>query len=1071
MLHRPLPPAVPCFSLSLLLLLCFWNKAACSPGDGRRLWRQPVSEPTTRSQSLLHDTFPPGFLWGTGTSAFQTEGAWDQDGKGPSVWDHFTHSADSGNRATETADVASDSYARWEEDVEALEYLGVSSYSFSLSWPRLFPDGNARGQPNTAAVEHYGRLLDRLLEKRIVPIVTLYHWDLPQDLQERYGGWKNDTLVGLFEEYATFCFCTYGNRVKYWLTMHNPYLVAVQGYGTGVHAPGEVGGPYGPLMVAHNLIRAHAKAWHTYNTHFRPTQKGKVSIILGTHWVVPQRGQATAANVELCQESIEAVLGWFANPIFGDGDYPVSMKANHKALLPVFTLEEKLWVQKTADFFALSFGPNNLRLGRSLVGHGQNVSPNLRSVLAWVKLEYGDQKVLVAEGGWFSESTVGREDTAAIYLMKRFVNQVLQAIKFDGVQVFGYTAWSLVDGYEWNYRYSVRRGLFLIDFSQPNRTRVPKTTAQYYRRVIADNGFPGDGNSKEIRGSFPCDFHWGVSDSTLQVHFHPFSPQFTDPHLYTWNLTGDGGLRPVSGVRLHTRAGQCTDYLAIRGNLRLFASTGASHYRFALNWSLILPQGDLSIVNAEALRYYRCVLTELRKMDLEPVVILYYPTHRASFLGMPGPLHASGGWLNQSTVEAFQDYAALCYGELGSWVRYWITVNEPNRLVDVYSDSREQHQAAHNLLLAHAKAWRLYERKHSSQQGALVSLALHADWAEPANPFLESHTAAARRFLLFELGRFLDPLLGTRHKEREGEEDYPREVKEYLEERALVTGLPGSPLPSFTETEREELKGTLGFIALNHFTTRLLSPYPHTQPSQRSQTPNHGCLLLSDPTWPTSGLGQALVPWGLRRVLGWVTERYGGTLPIIVTAIGIDDQAPVEDRLRQHYLRSYLQEALKARQLDGVNLQGLYVWKLQDRHVPQFGLFNSPHHQSKPKASIAAYQEIIAQSGFPVDNTTQTCKPSKLQESCTICARIFKDKPLLVFSACLLIIVVMLGAVVIIILVITRKKRTRGRGRAMSRRRKTMGVPTCSVPPGVKCRPWEKGTVLSVADKLCVVHR
>lgn len=242
---------LPCFLLPLLLWVCGWNKAACSPGEGRRLWQKPVPDSTIHGQSFLHDTFPPGFLWGSGTSAFQTEGAWDRDGKGPSIWDHYIHS--NGNLAT--ADVASDSYTRWEEDVKALEYLGVRSYSFSLSWPRLFPDGNARGQPNRAAVEHYSRLIDRLLEKKIEPIVTLFHWDLPQDLQESYGGWKNDTLVGLFEDYAAFCFHTYGSRVRFWLTMHNPYLVAVQGYRTGVHAPGETGGPASSLIVAHNLIR------------------------------------------------------------------------------------------------------------------------------------------------------------------------------------------------------------------------------------------------------------------------------------------------------------------------------------------------------------------------------------------------------------------------------------------------------------------------------------------------------------------------------------------------------------------------------------------------------------------------------------------------------------------------------------------------------------------------------------------------------------------------------------------------------------------------------------------------
>lgn len=250
----PSPPTYQYLLLSLLLA-CSWNEAACSLGQGRKIWQQPKPDSIIKEQSFLHDKFPSGFLWGSGTSAFQTEGAWDHEGKGPSIWDHFTHSSVGANSSAETADVASDSYAHWEDDVEALVYLGVRSYSFSLSWPRLFPDGNARAQPNAAAVEHYSKLIQRLLDKKIEPIVTLHHWDLPQVLQEHYGGWKNDTLVGLFGEYAAFCFLTFGRHVRYWLTMHNPYLVAVQGYGTGVHAPGETGGPADSLIVAHNLIK------------------------------------------------------------------------------------------------------------------------------------------------------------------------------------------------------------------------------------------------------------------------------------------------------------------------------------------------------------------------------------------------------------------------------------------------------------------------------------------------------------------------------------------------------------------------------------------------------------------------------------------------------------------------------------------------------------------------------------------------------------------------------------------------------------------------------------------------
>ncbi|MED6285202.1 hypothetical protein CHARACLAT_026902 [Characodon lateralis] len=406
------------------------------------------------------------------------------------------------------------------------------------------------------------------------------------------------------------------------------------------------------------------------------------------------------------------------------------------------------------------------------------------------------------------------------------------------------------------------------------------------------------------------------------------------------------------------------------------------------------------------------------------MVIMYYPSHRAPYLGLPGPLHASGGWMSYGIVEAFQEYAALCYQELGTWVQNWITINEPNRIIDIYSNITERHQAAHNLLLAHAKAWRLHEREYFAEQRALVSLALHADWAKPANPFLESHTVAAERFLLFELGRFLDPLLGTINEKKKRKGKYPHEMRVYLEERAKVYGLPKSPLPHFTNNERQELKGALSFIALNHFTTRLVSPNPHTQNTlQKKPAPDHDCLTLLDPTWPSSSQGQAVVPWGLRKVLKWVNQRYGRTLPIIVTASGIDDQASVEDNLRQYYLRSYLQEALKAYQVDGVNLQGFYMWKLQDRHAPEFGLFTSTQHQSKAKASIALYREIIAHSGSYNSSSTQPCRFTEQQEKCPTCEWMFKNKPMVVFGGCLLITSAMLAVLVVFVVINKRNQR------------------------------------------------
>lgn len=221
-------------------------------GDGRAVWsKNPHFSPVNESQLFLYDTFPKNFFWGVGTGAFQVEGNWKTDGKGPSIWDHFIQTHLKNVNGTNSS---SDSYIFLEKDLSALDFIGVSFYQFSISWPRLFPDGIA-AVANAKGLQYYNALLDALVLRNIQPIVTLYHWDLPLALQEKYGGWKNETTIDIFNDYATYCFQTFGDRVKYWITIHNPYLVAWHGYGTGLHAPGEKGNLAAVYSVGHNLIK------------------------------------------------------------------------------------------------------------------------------------------------------------------------------------------------------------------------------------------------------------------------------------------------------------------------------------------------------------------------------------------------------------------------------------------------------------------------------------------------------------------------------------------------------------------------------------------------------------------------------------------------------------------------------------------------------------------------------------------------------------------------------------------------------------------------------------------------
>lgn len=321
-----------------------------------------------------------------------------------------------------------------------------------------------------------------------------------------------------------------------------------------------------------------------------------------------------------------------------------------------------------------------------------------------------------------------------------------------------------------------------------------------------------------------------------------------------------------------------------------------THYRFALDWPSILPYGDLSTVNRQALKYYRCVVSEVLKLNISTMVTLYHPTH--AHLGLPTPLLQSGGWMNPSIAQPFQDYAGLCFQELGDLVKLWITINEPNRLSDIYKRfNNDTYRVAHNLLIAHALAWRLYDRQYRPAQRGAVSLSLHADWAEPANPYVNSHRQATERFLQFEIAWFTEPL-------KTG--DYPLAMREYI---ALKNkqGVSRSTLPQFTKEESRLVKGAADFYALNHFTTRFVMQAHQNGSLYDVDRDVH---FLQDMTCLSSPTHLAVLPWGVRKVLSWIQRNYED-MDIYITANGIDDQSLENDELRKYYLEKYIQETLK----------------------------------------------------------------------------------------------------------------------------------------------------------------
>ncbi|XP_060119414.1 klotho-like [Heteronotia binoei] len=926
----------------LPLLLC--RPLLGEPGEGEGTWARFARLPYPQDQLFLHDTFPPGFLWGAGTAAYQVEGAWRQDGKGPSVWDAWAH----GPGKAAGGDVASDSYNRLQRDLDGLQRLGVSHYRFSLAWPRLLPNGTA--PLNAAAAGYYERLLEGLKARGVEPVVTLYHWDLPLPLQRALGGWQSPQLPERFRDYAELCFRRFGRHVRYWLTIDNPYLVAWHGYATGRLPPGLQGGPQAGYRAAHNLLKAHAKVWHLYNSNFRAIQGGQVSIALSSHWIEPQK--MTREDIKKCQKSLDFVLGWFAKPLFIDGDYPQSMKDNLSAVLPEFTEAEKKFVRGTADFFALSFGATlSFHLVDFAMKFQQQESLNLRPLLYWISKEYNRPQIFIVENSWFISGHTKRDDSKYVYYLKRFIMETLKAIRYDGVPVIGYTVWSLMDGFEW-IRGNIRRGLFYVDFQSHDKELISKSSAHFYQEVIGKNGFLPLPENQPIEGIFPCNFAWGIIENNLHIDTTP--SQFLDPSVYIWDVYRTNTLIKVEGVDAPKRKRHCADLAAIRLQISLLGEMHITHFYFTLKWSLILPSGNLSYVNHTLLFYYQCFVSELLRVNITPVVALWKPMGENQ--GLPVSLAKHGGWENPLTVRAFEEYARLCFKKLGQHVKFWITINEPYTKNLTFT-------AAHNLLKGHAKAWHLYDKEFRKTQKGKISIALQADWAEPACPFSEEDKMAANRVLEFDFGWFAEPIFGKG--------DYPDMMRQWPYQRNSrdIT------LPYFSEEEKKVIRGSFDFFALSHYTTVLVDS-ENEDPEKYDQKLK--VQLLNDITWLESPSGSRVVPWGLRKLLQWVKLKYGD-VPIYIIASGIDDKPDAaEDKLRIYYIQSYVNEALKAYTLDNVNIQGYFVYCFIDRTDPKYGLYHYVVNRYEPRSSAKRYREIIDNGGFPGPETQELFCPEEI---------------------------------------------------------------------------------------------
>jgi beta-glucosidase len=454
--------------------------------------------------------FPPGFYWGVATSSYQIEGAWDEDGKGPSIWDTFAHTP--GHiKNDDTGDVANDHYHRYKEDVALMKDIGANAYRFSIAWPRIFPEGT--GTPNPRGLDFYRRLVDELLAAGIEPFATLYHWDQPQALQDKYGGWQSMETVKAFADYAGYVAEQLGDRVKHFFTINEFRSFVEVGYegvdvqvggGKSIHlgaAPGLTLPPGELNQVRHHAVLGHGLAVQAIRA--RGPAATKVGFAENIHAAVPaiDAPDYVAAAEAATREANAAFV-----TVMLEGKYTDKYLADAGNDAPKFTDEEMKTIASPLDFVGINVYRPYIYVAPSDEPPGYreipiNAShPKMQSawhvfdpeVLYWaprhVRSLWGAKSIFITENGCAASDAVAEDgkvdDSDRVMFLRAYLTQ-LQRATAEGVPVDGYFHWSAQDNFEWLDGFGNRFGLIYVDFETQQRT--PKLSAEWFKEAARQN--------------------------------------------------------------------------------------------------------------------------------------------------------------------------------------------------------------------------------------------------------------------------------------------------------------------------------------------------------------------------------------------------------------------------------------------------------------------------------------------------------------------------------------------------------------------------------------------------------
>lgn len=430
--------------------------------------------------------FPDDFVWGVATASYQIEGAAFEDGRGESIWDRFSKTPGKVLNG-DTGDVACNHYHLYKEDVALIKNLGVDSYRFSIAWPRILPDG--RGRVNQKGIDFYKRLIDELLQSGVSPAVTLYHWDLPQVLEDM-GGWLSRDTAKYFADYAMVVFDELGDVVTSWITLNEPWCSAFLGYGNGEHAPGKKDFA-AHLRAAHNLLLGHGLALQGYR---QLNLAAEIGITLNLSPQYP--ASSSPEDLAAARKADGFQNRWYLDPIF-KGSYPSDMEELLTLVDPAIRPGDLGLISQPNDFLGINFysrgliaadkdgRPQGRKPERSVTAMGWEVYPEaLYDLLVRVHRDYGPTRLYITENGAAYEDHLENgqiKDKERQSYLEAHIAQCARAIE-SGVPLKGYFVWSLLDNFEWAFGYDRRFGIIYVDFE--TQERILKDSALWYRSFL-----------------------------------------------------------------------------------------------------------------------------------------------------------------------------------------------------------------------------------------------------------------------------------------------------------------------------------------------------------------------------------------------------------------------------------------------------------------------------------------------------------------------------------------------------------------------------------------------------------